>query len=91
MEVKIIKSEPGELSFELVGSDQSLAQLLAEKLNKEKSVVFAASKVAHPLVANPVVIVKTKKTKAVDVVVKTLEEIKKEVGSFKKKFSDLTR
>lgn len=91
MEVKVIKNEPGELSFELVDSDQSLAQLLVEKLNKEKSVEFAASKVAHPLIANPVVIVKTKKTKALDVVVKNLEELKKEVDSFKKKFAELAR
>lgn len=91
MELRIIKNEPSELNFELVGVDQSLPQILVEKLNKEKSVVFAASKVAHPLVANPVVIVKTKGKKAQDVVVKALEEMKKEMEGFRKKFSDLIR
>jgi DNA-directed RNA polymerase subunit L len=91
MEVKILKDEPGELSFELIGADQSLAQVLVEKLNQEKSVEFAASKVAHPLVANPSVIVKTKRVKAKDLVVKTLEGMKKETEEFRKKFSDLIR
>ena len=89
MEVKIIKEEKNELTFELVGADQSFPQLLVEKLNADKSVEFAACKVTHPLVASPIVIVRTGKGKPSDVVVKALKEIVDELGSFRKKFSDL--
>jgi DNA-directed RNA polymerase subunit L len=90
MEVKIVKDEPYELSFELVGGEQSLLQMLVDNLNKEKSVEFAASKVTHPLIANPVMTVKTKRVKAKELVMKKLEELKKEVESFEKKFSDIS-
>jgi len=89
MEVKIIKDESGELSFELVGADYSLPQLLVEKLNADKSVEFAACKLAHPIVASPIVIVRTKKEKPAAVVIRALKELSSEVGSFRKKFSDI--
>jgi DNA-directed RNA polymerase subunit L len=90
MEVKIVKDEPYELSLELVGGEQSLLQMLVDKLNKEKSVEFAASKVTHPLVANPTMIVRTKRMKAKELVLKKLEELKKEVESFEQKFSEIS-
>jgi DNA-directed RNA polymerase subunit L len=89
MEVKILKEEKGELTFELAGADQSFPQLLVEKLNADKSVEFAACKVSHPLVANPIVIVRSAKGKPSDAVVKALKELSEELGSFRKKFSDL--
>jgi len=90
MEVKIVKDEPYELTLELVGGEQSLLQMLVEKLNQEKSVDFAASKVTHPLVANPVFTLRTKRVKAKELVVKKLEEMKKEVEGFEKKFSEIS-
>jgi len=91
MEVKILKNEASELSFELVGADQALANLIVDKLNQDKSIEFAASKLAHPLLANPVVYVRTKQGKALDAVVGCIKELKDEVDSFKGKFEQLTR
>ena len=90
MEVKIIKEDKGEMTFELIGCDRSLPQLLVEKLNSDKAVDFAACKVDHPLLANPIVTVRMGKGKPADAVVKSLKEIAEEVGTFKKKFSELT-
>jgi len=90
MEVRILKNDSDELSFELVGADQSLPQLLVEKLNADKSVEFAACRVSHPLVASPVVIVKAARGKPVDAVLKALKEAAEELGAFSKKFSELT-
>ncbi len=90
MEVKMLKEEKNELSFELVGADQSFPQLLVEKLNADKSVEFAACKVSHPLVANPIVIVRSGKGKPSDAVVKALKEIAEELGAFRAKFSEIT-
>jgi len=90
MEIKILKEEKGELTFELIGCDRSLPQLLVEKLNSDKTVDFAAYKVEHPLLANPIVILRTSKGKPVDAVVKSLKEIAEEVSTFEKKFVELT-
>lgn len=89
MEVKILKEEKGELSFELIGGDRSLPQLLVEKLNADKSVEFAACKVEHPLLANPIIVVRTTKGKPSEAVIKSLKEIAEELGDFKKRFSEL--
>ena len=90
MEVKILMNESDELSFELIGADQSINQLIVERLNMNKSVTFAAAKVAHPLVANPTLILKTKGKKAKDVLLSTLKEIKEELTTFRDKFEDLS-
>jgi DNA-directed RNA polymerase subunit L len=91
MEVKVLKDESDELSFEIIGADQSLAQLIVERLNKDKSVTFAASKVAHPLIANPSVVLKTKGKKASEVLISTLKEIKDEIVEFRGKFQEISR
>ena len=91
MEVKILKNEANELSFELVGADQALPNMIVDRLNKDKSVEFAACKLAHPLLANPVVYVRTRQGKALDAIVSCIKELKDEVDSFKGKFEQLTR
>jgi len=91
MEVRILKDEPNELNLELMDADPSLPQLLVERLNKETSVEFAACRVTHPLVANPELLVKTRKGNAKELVMKSLEETKKELDEFRGKFSDLIR
>ncbi len=89
MEIKILKDEEQEISFELIGADQSLPQLIVEKLNADKSVEFAAFKVEHPILASPIIIVKTKKEKAKDVVITALKLVAQDMEDFKKKFLDV--
>ena len=89
MEVKILKDEAQEISFELIGADPSLPQLLVEKLNADKSVEFAAYKVDHPIIANPIVVVKTKKAKAKDAVVAALKLVAQDMEEFKKRFLEI--
>ncbi|MBI5227776.1 hypothetical protein HY988_04275 [Candidatus Micrarchaeota archaeon] len=91
MEVKILVNEKNTLEMELFDIDQSLAQLLAEKLSAEKSVDFAAFKMEHPIVANPKIIVKMKKGDPEKLVLEKLEEIKKEVTDFKKHFLEIAK
>jgi DNA-directed RNA polymerase subunit L len=90
MEVKILKEGKDELTFELIGADRSLSQLIVEKLNADKGVEFAACKVDHPVLANPVVTLRTGKGKPVDALVKSLKEIHGDISAFKEKFSELT-
>jgi DNA-directed RNA polymerase subunit L len=91
MEVKVLLNEKNTLELEINNSDQSLCQLLAEKLSSEKDVEFAASKVEHPLVDSVKLIVKTKKRDPAKLVLEKLDEMKSEVSDFSKKFSDLSK
>jgi DNA-directed RNA polymerase subunit L len=91
MEVKILLSEKNTLELELGNADQSLGQLLAEKLSGEKDVEFAASKVEHPLIGSVKVMVKTKKGDPAKLVLEKLDEIKSEVSDFRKKFTEMTK
>ncbi len=91
MEVKIIKNEKDTLELELVGADQSLAQMLAVKLNKEKSVDFASYKLEHPLLAHPKLFVRVTKGDPVKLVLDAVDELTKDTEEFKKQFSDIVK
>lgn len=91
MEVRILVNEKNTLELELGGIDSSLAQLLAEKLNSEKDVEFAAYKMEHPLISSPKLIVKTKKSDPAKLVLEKLEVMKKEVAGFKAAFTDIAK
>ncbi len=91
MEVKILTNDKNVLEMELNGADQSLAQLLAEKLTEDKDVEFASYKVEHPLVGEPKLYVKTKKGEPGKLVLEKLEEIRKEVADFREQFGDIVK
>jgi len=91
MTIKIIRNEKNVLEIDLGEIDQSLARVIAEKLNETKGVEFAACKVQHPVVGTPYLVVKTKGADPAGLVTKKLEEIKKEVTEFKKQFSDIAK
>jgi DNA-directed RNA polymerase subunit L len=91
MEVKVLINEKNTLELEMVGGEQSLAQLLAERLNGEKDVEFASYKVEHPVVGSPKLFVRTKKGEPGKLVLEKLEELKKEVADFRGQFSDIVK
>ncbi len=91
MSVRVLINEKNTIELELGDVDQSLAQLLAEKLTAESDVEFAAFKVEHPLIGKPTLYVKTKKGDASKIVAEKLEEIKKEVTEFKSKFAEIVK
>jgi DNA-directed RNA polymerase subunit L len=91
MTVKILKQDKNTLELDLGEIDQSLAVMMVEKLNETKGVVFAAYKREHPVVGAPHLIVKTKGSDPAQVLAKVLDGIKKDVGDFKKKFSDIVK
>jgi len=91
MEIKILVNEKNVLELELGETDQSLAQLIAEKLSEDKDVEFAAYKLEHPLIARPKLYVRTKKGDAAKLVLGVLKEVKNEVGEFRKQFLDIVK
>lgn len=90
MEVKVLLNEKNTVELELVGADQSLAQILATMLNDDKDVEFASYKLEHPLLASPKIYVRTKKGDASKILLEKLDELKKQVVDFRKQFSDLS-
>lgn len=91
MDIKILTSEKNTLEMELGGVDQSLAQLIAEKLNEDSSIEFAACKMEHPLIGSPKLFVRTKKGDSTKLVLEKLEEIKKDLTTFKNEFLSITK
>ncbi len=91
MDVKILVNEKNTLEMDLSDTDQSLAQLLAEKLNADSDVEFASYKVEHPLVACTKLFVRTKKGDPAKLVLEKLEEIKSEVAEFRSQFIQITK
>jgi len=90
MAVKILVNEKGTLEMELGEADQSLAQLLAERIGEEKDVEFASYKVEHPTLPTPRLIVRMKKGDPAKLVLEKLDELKKELAEFRKQFADIT-
>lgn len=91
MEAKIISEEKNAIEIEIGQADQSLAQLLAEKLNSSKDVEFAAFKVDHPTLGRPRIILRMKKGDPKKLLLEKLEEMRKEVTDFKAKFLELAK
>lgn len=91
MEVNILNSDKKTLELELVGVDHSVSQLLAESLNSDKDVEFAAYKINHSAVSRHQFIVKTKKGDPFDLVVGKLEQLIEQVADFCKQFKDASK
>ena len=58
--IEVVKEEDDLLEVALKGENQGLANFVAERLLESKGVSFAASKVDHPLLGNPHILVKAK-------------------------------
>jgi len=91
MAVHVLVQEKDTVELEFEGIDQSLAQLLSEKLNEDRDVEFAAFKVDHPLVGRPRLYLKVKKGDPVKLIESKLEEIRAEVADFKRKFLEIVK
>jgi DNA-directed RNA polymerase subunit L len=89
MTVKILRSEKNTIEVDLGSIDQSVAQMIAERLNKSSDVEFAAYKVDHPTVGTPKVLLRVKKGDPTKIFLATVKEIKEEVEEFGKKFKEI--
>lgn len=91
MEMKIILSEKNVLEVDLGNADLSLGQLLVEKINANKDVEFAACKKEHPIIANPKIIIRTKKTDPKKILLEAISEVTEEMNKFKKEFTQMVK
>ena len=87
MEHKVIESSRYELKIEIVGEGHSFPNLLRKTLLEEPSVEFAGYHIDHPLLANPVFTLRTKKRQANVVMREALEKMLARTEEFRKKFA----
>lgn len=59
MEVKILEQGKDFVKVELIGEDHTLANVLKDELNHDSHVTVSGYKIDHPLVGNPILVVKT--------------------------------
>ena len=77
MQLKIIEDEPKSMILEFVDADRGIAELIKDKLIKNKNVEFAGVTKEHPEVGQPRLIVKANKPKAL--ILEAVEEVQKEI------------
>jgi len=59
METKVLEEGKNFIKIELIGEDHTLSNALRNELNKDSHVEVAGYTYEHPLISNPILIVKT--------------------------------
>jgi DNA-directed RNA polymerase subunit L len=84
MELKVRNNKPNYLEVEFVGQDIAIPSAIKEKLISHKDVEFASAKNEHSQVGNPVLVVRTDKESALDLVMEAIDQIENDAEEFKK-------
>ena len=82
MKLNVRTSEPNYLELEIEGEDIGLPNALREILIEDKDVEFAACKNEHPQVGFPLLMLRTKSKKPLDVLESAVDKLKKEAKEF---------
>lgn len=75
MRLKILDRKPNEITLEIEGEKHTLCNLLESVLLEDEDVEFASYNIAHPLVSNPIMRVRTNGKKSPEEALK--EAVKK--------------
>jgi len=84
---KVLEHERYELRIEFQGEDHGFCNLLRRTLLEEPAVEFSGYHLEHPLLASPVITLKTNKRMASVVLREALEKILARTEEFRKGFS----
>lgn len=85
MKLNIIEDEPKSMVLEFEGADRGIAELIKDKLIKNKNVEFAGVIKEHPEVGQPRLVVKAGKAKAL--ILEAVEEVQKDMKEFASQMS----
>lgn len=86
MEIKARKIEPKYVEIELVGEDIAFADAIKEILLQYKDVEFAAARLEHPQIGNPVIMLRTKSKDAMQLLQDAVAKLKKDAEDFRSAF-----
>jgi DNA-directed RNA polymerase I and III subunit RPAC2 len=87
MKPRTIEHTRFEVKFEIGGEGHSFPNLLRKTLLEEPAVEFAGYNIEHPLLASPVLTLRTKKRQANVVLREALEKMLARTEEFRKKFT----
>ncbi|MFA5106526.1 MAG: DNA-directed RNA polymerase subunit L [Candidatus Micrarchaeia archaeon] len=86
MKINFLAKEAHYVEIEIVGEDHSLPNALRELILQDDDVEFAAYKMPHPQIANPVLIVRTKSKNALAIVKSAAKELSKQAKEMREEF-----
>ena len=87
MKPKTVETSRYELKIEFEGETHSFPNLLRKTLLEEPSVEFAGYTIDHPLLASPIVTIRTKGRHASVVLREALEKMLARTEEFRKRFN----
>ncbi|MFX0106932.1 MAG: RpoL/Rpb11 RNA polymerase subunit family protein [Candidatus Hodarchaeota archaeon] len=87
MKPRVLEQDRTELRVEFQEEDHGFCNLLRKTLLEEAAVEFAGYNIEHPLLASPIVTVRTKRRQANVVLREGLEKMLARTEEFRKKFS----
>ncbi|MHC1601190.1 MAG: DNA-directed RNA polymerase subunit L [Candidatus Nezhaarchaeales archaeon] len=88
MKIRILEKNEKSMKFEVIGEGHTFCNLLRDFLMKNPDVEFAAYRIDHPLVSNPIFYLRTRQSKPEDALKKAAEEIIKVLETFKNNFME---
>ncbi|MFW9855924.1 MAG: DNA-directed RNA polymerase subunit L [Candidatus Thorarchaeota archaeon] len=59
MQTKILRKEESLLEFEIIGENHTFLSMLRESLKDQPGVLFAAYRIPHPILENPIFYLQT--------------------------------
>jgi DNA-directed RNA polymerase subunit L len=84
MDISIVSSAKNEVELLIKRKDPTVPEMLVHYLNQRNDVEFAGYKWEHPLASYPKVIIRTSgEHKAINALLDTIEDIRKDIGSLK--------
>ncbi|MCS7140099.1 MAG: DNA-directed RNA polymerase subunit L [Candidatus Nezhaarchaeota archaeon] len=86
MKIRILEKDERSIKFEVIGEGHTFCNLLRDFLARDPKVEFAAYKIDHPLVSNPIFFLRTRKGKPEEVLRDAAEEIIRSLEAFKENF-----
>ncbi len=89
MDLKVLERSKNRVKFEVIGEGHSFCNALRKELWNDKSVEIAGYNIEHSLVGEPVFTVETSRKDPKDVILETVENIRKRNKELKDLFKKL--
>ncbi|MFA6489382.1 MAG: DNA-directed RNA polymerase subunit L [Candidatus Micrarchaeia archaeon] len=88
MEIEVVKNEKDYLEVTLKGEEYGMANMLKELLLEDENVEFAAYRLDHPIVASPVLMIRTSSGTPLNALKSAVKRLKKMATEFRDAIKD---
>ena len=88
MEIEVVKNEKDYLEVTLKGEEYGMANMLKELLLEDENVEFAAYRLDHPVVASPVLMIRTSSGTPLTALKNAVKRLKKMATEFRDAIKD---